>query len=162
MSESENCHEVTAIELLHLLAKSTNFIQREFKAQLTALQLPIKVSGPRLRLLSIVAQASEIRMSELAARLDINARTVTDFADALEKEQLIKRRTDPSDRRATLVSLTPLAMEHLERALQKQKVAAEQLLGSLDCDQKKMLHSLLLQLGSDKDMSEPPVDHLLS
>ncbi|WP_223836608.1 MarR family transcriptional regulator [Paenibacillus oceani] len=41
-------------------------------------------------------------MNELAAELGIKARTVTDFVDALEIDNLLVRVPDPTDHRATL------------------------------------------------------------
>ncbi|MEF2245545.1 MULTISPECIES: MarR family winged helix-turn-helix transcriptional regulator [unclassified Paenibacillus] len=151
-----------AVDILHYLARSAHFIRREFKAELATLNLPFTISGPRLRLLSTVHNAGQIRMNELAAKLGIQARTVTDFVDGLEKENLIIRLPDPTDRRAILVKLTPQAEEHLDKALAKQAEAAELLLQNLNEKQRSELLALLMQLISTSDLTNPSVDHLLS
>ncbi len=99
-------------------------------------------------------------MNELAAKLGIQARTVTDFVDALEKEYLLIRIPDPTDRRAILIELTELAHSHLSEALEKQAVIANQLLQNLTAEQRKVLFELLLLLISDKDLSNPCDDEL--
>ena len=47
-----------------------------------------------------------MRSSELAQHLHIAPRSATEVVDALEAKGLVARSPDPSDRRATLVSLT--------------------------------------------------------
>jgi len=159
---SSNKSDLQAVDILHYLVRSAHFIRREMKTELESLNLPFTISGPRLRLLSTVANVGQIRMNELAAKLGIQARTVTDFVDGLEKENLLVRAADPTDRRAILVKLTPQAEAHLDQALEKQAEAAELLLRNLNPDQRSQLLSLLLQLISDTDISNPGVDQLLS
>jgi len=142
-----------AIDVIHTLIRATHSIQREFKTQISALDLPFQISGPRLRMLSTVAEAGKIRMNELAVKLGIQARTVTDFVDALEKENLLVRIPDPKDRRATLIQLTELAHAHLNEALEQQAVIAEQLLQNLTMTQRKELSELLLLLNNGNDLS---------
>jgi len=47
-----------------------------------------------------------MRLSELSERLEIAPRTATEVVDALESRDLVRRRADPGDRRATLVEVT--------------------------------------------------------
>jgi DNA-binding MarR family transcriptional regulator len=56
------------------------------------------------------------RVSGLAAGLGLDATTVTRHLDDLESRGLVTRRPDPSDRRATLVRLTPHAVARLDAA----------------------------------------------
>ncbi len=46
--------------------------------------------------------------TNLAARLDITPAAATQLMDRLERRRLLRRLSDPSDRRATIVRLTPL------------------------------------------------------
>jgi len=141
-----------AIDIIHILIRATHSIQRDFKAQIP-LHMPFQVSGPRLRLLSTVSEAGKIRMNELAAKLGIQARTVTDLVDVLEKDNLIVRTPDPTDRRATLIQLTELAQTNLNEALAKQDEIAVELLQNLTPEQQSQLLELLLVLITDKDLS---------
>src|SRR5262249_42787575 len=56
------------------------------------------------------------RVSELAVQLGLDPTTVTRHLDELESRGLIVRRPDPTDRRATLVHLTPAAVAKLDAA----------------------------------------------
>ncbi|MFD0590319.1 MarR family winged helix-turn-helix transcriptional regulator [Paenibacillus sp. GCM10027627] len=142
-----------AIDVLRVLVRTTHFIQREFEAQLSSLQLPFPISAPRLRVLSAVSDAKQIRMSELAAKLGIKARTVTDFVDALEQDGLLVRTQDPTDKRATLIELTELAEKHLSGVLAFQSGVSENMLAGLSKEQQKTLTGLLLLLAENKEAS---------
>jgi DNA-binding MarR family transcriptional regulator len=65
------------------------------------------LSYPRLRVLETLASNGPRMMRELAEQLGISARNTTAVVDALEGAGLVARRPHPTDRRATLVELTP-------------------------------------------------------
>ena len=54
----------------------------------------------------IIGAVSEIMPTTLGRCLDLQKGSLTSMIDALEKEELVYRRGDPSDRRKILVSLT--------------------------------------------------------
>jgi DNA-binding MarR family transcriptional regulator len=64
-------------------------------------------------------------MGHLGDALGVTARNVTTLVDALEGEQLVKRLGHPTDRRATLVELTPKGLEWTTEAMAsvKEKLA---------------------------------------
>jgi DNA-binding MarR family transcriptional regulator len=65
---------------------------------------------PRLRLLEILHCGGPAIMRDLAGQLGMTARNMTATVDALEDAGLAHRRPHPSDRRATLVELTPAGL----------------------------------------------------
>jgi len=135
--------------------QSSNYIQREFQSQLSALDSPFHLTGPRIRVLSVVAEKGSIRMNELARILGIKARSVTDFVDALEQEKLLVRQPDPNDRRATLLQLTELAKAHLDEARSLQNEIADRLLENVPVDQRGVLLDLLMRLNKEKYQPSP-------
>ncbi|MEG0383775.1 MAG: MarR family transcriptional regulator [Solibacillus sp.] len=141
-----NLNSPASIDIIHMLMKSTNTVQREFQSQLVLLNTPYQLTGPRLRVLSTVAESGPIRMNELASKLGVKARTVTDLVDALEQDQLLIRIPDPTDRRATLIQLTEVAKSNIERALTFQDKVADTILENLSIEQRKQLFELLLRL----------------
>jgi MarR family transcriptional regulator for hemolysin len=71
-----------------------------------------------------------IKQSDLAEDLDIQPITLTRLVDRLCDSGLIERRSDPADRRAKLLHLTPAARPLLERiSAEVEDVAAEVLSG---------------------------------
>ncbi|MBH5319541.1 MarR family transcriptional regulator [Paenibacillus sp. GSMTC-2017] len=148
-----NSNNTAAIDVIHVLVRSTHALQREFQSRLSAHNLPYQVSGPRLRLLSIVSESGPMRMNEIAASLGVKARTVTDFIDALEADKLLVRIPDPTDRRATLIQLTELAQNTLDQALVFQAQIAEDLLGHFSPEQREQFYDLLQILMKNNDMT---------
>jgi DNA-binding MarR family transcriptional regulator len=91
-------------------------IRRFMEQRFTENKLPPSLAGPRLGVLFPVQRPGGLRMGDLAERLGVNPRTVTDLVDGLERDGLLMRRPDPADRRATLLDLTPQARVDFERA----------------------------------------------
>src|SRR6266508_2760815 len=64
------------------------------------------LSMARLRVLFQLMERPTIRMGELSICVDVAPRTMTSTVEAMERDGLVRRRPDPSDRRATIVSIT--------------------------------------------------------
>lgn len=143
---NQNYSKTSSVDVIHALIKTSHYIQREFEASIASLDMPFQISGPRLRLLLKVSESGKIRMSELATKLGIKARTVTDFVDALEQEKLLIRLPDPIDRRATLIQLTDNAKDQILKVQSCEKEAADILLKNLSQEQRENLLNLLLGL----------------
>jgi len=67
---------------------------------------PWDITPSHLRALRVLTRHGMMRLSELSDHLHIAPRSTTEVVDALESRDLVKRRPDPDDRRATLVELT--------------------------------------------------------
>jgi DNA-binding MarR family transcriptional regulator len=67
---------------------------------------PWDITPAHLRALRTLSRHGTMRLSELSERLEIAPRTATEVVDALESRDLVRRRADPGDRRATLVEVT--------------------------------------------------------
>ncbi len=65
------------------------------------------LSYPRLRLLESLHCRGPAIMRDLAEQIGLSARNMTVTIDSLEQEGLVSRRPHPTDRRATLIELTP-------------------------------------------------------
>jgi DNA-binding MarR family transcriptional regulator len=83
------------------------------------------------------------RPGELAARLDLAPRSVTTKVDLAAAEGLVERHPDPTDRRATLVALTPAAERLLDRVAQDRAAGAAARLARLTPDEQTQLLALL-------------------
>jgi DNA-binding MarR family transcriptional regulator len=75
---------------------------------------PLDITPGQSRGIRELSHHGTMRLSELSDHLHIAPRSTTEVVDALEERGLVARAPDPSDRRATLVSLT----EHGERISQ--------------------------------------------
>ena len=104
------------------------------------------LSGPRSRLLAAVAESRPVRMGDLAGRLGLTARTITTLVDALEQEGLIERQADPTDRRATLIDMTPIGCRYYDHVSVGLSELAEQIVGPLSAEEQRRLLDLLSRL----------------
>ncbi|KEQ22112.1 MarR family winged helix-turn-helix transcriptional regulator [Paenibacillus tyrfis] len=138
-------------ELIHLLRHAAHYIQQEFEAELTNLDLPFQLSGTRLRLLLTIWRANAIRMNELAIKLGVKARTITEHIDALERYGLVTRVPDPNDRRATLLQLTKEALTHIDQLKDIPEQVSKILLQKFSDEQRIQFYELLTLLFNGKE-----------
>jgi DNA-binding MarR family transcriptional regulator len=75
------------------------------------------VSTARMRLLGALHCKGPQIMCDLGDELGVTARNVTTLVDALETEGLVRRAPHPTDRRATIVELTPSGFQLAEQLL---------------------------------------------
>ncbi len=144
----------TASQIVMALIATSHRLQRVFNTRLSSQAGSVKLSGPRLRLLLAVEEVGRLRMGDLAEDLGITARTVTTLVDALERERLLARLPDPTDRRATLLELTDTARTQFEQVRSLQMELGEELVAPLDTQQRKLLLDLLSRLNKEVLMDE--------
>lgn len=90
------------------------------------------MSPARFQLMQALKQARALSMIELSDRLSVTKRNVTTLVDGLEKDGLAIRRAHPTDRRSTLVELTPAGATAFARAAEVQRVHLQSLLATLN------------------------------
>ena len=86
----------------------------------------------RAAVLSLLERAGASTQRSLSRVLSVTPRNVTGLVDALEGEGLVVRRPHPSDRRATLVTLTERGAALAARLKSEQDAYAERLFGDVD------------------------------
>jgi DNA-binding MarR family transcriptional regulator len=111
------CAMMTTVKMVHKYASAKFSKHPQFN----------KLSGPRVGVLFIVHEAGAIRMGDLAAKLMVAPRTVTDAIDGLERDGFLRRVPDPSDRRAMLIELTPDVKENFGKIAAMRKQFAEEM-----------------------------------
>ena len=86
------------------------------------------------------------RVSDLAARLRIAARSATEVVDSLEERGLVRRCPSPTDRRAVLVQVTEEGRALAARVEGARKEAQLAILNRLDPSDRQQLEQLLRAL----------------
>lgn len=94
--------------------------------------------------------------SELAKRTHVTRATMTQFLDALEKEQFIQRTDDPKDRRGMLVELTVKGISKLNEIMPHYLERLTNFTKALNKDERVMFHQLMekINLGRSQNKSE--------
>lgn len=101
---------------------------------------------PRLRVLESLACNGPAKMRDLADELGLHARNLTSVADALESEDLIRRVPHPTDRRATILELTPAGSASVQDAFAPRLLEISRLFDALSVSEKKALLAILSTL----------------
>lgn len=136
----------TADEAVLLLAMSLGRTLRS--------RLPNEITDPALLpLLWALGCDGNQRLSDLAARLRLDASTVSRYVARLEKLGLARRTEDPDDRRATRLSLSPAGRRATDTAMQRRReVVADALSGWSPAD-RETLRGLLSRLAADVEQA---------
>src|SRR5215472_10267468 len=148
----------SASEIVSTLIATSHRLRRVLNSRLSRQPGMVGLSGPRLRLLLAVEDAGRLRMGDLAEDLGVTARTVTTLVDALEREGLLVRLSDPTDRRATLLALTERARIQFAQVRSIQMDLGEEFVAPLDQGQRKLLLDLLSRLNKGIFMDEGDTD----
>jgi DNA-binding MarR family transcriptional regulator len=99
------------------------------------------------RALGVLARHGPTRLRELSEHLHIAARSATEVIDALQERDLVERRADPEDRRATLVVLTPKGQRVSDAIEDSRAEVADRLFGALSPSDRVELARILAKLG---------------
>jgi len=137
-------------ELLHRVARRVRQRANEHLG-------PLGLTPAQARALRTLDRCGEpIRMSELADRLRIARRSATSVVDVLATAGLVERRVDPSDRRATTVTVTRRGAGVLARLAQLRPAALTELAAGVPAGDLAALRTTLAQLDRP-DTSSPAV-----
>ena len=113
----------------------------------TFVEARLKVRGAsvaRLRAMRMMATSPDpLRMRDLSEMLGVAARTTTALVDGLERDGLVERVRHPVDRRAFLLSLTPLGETRHVEAEEVDRQALAAATGRLDQAERTRLRELL-------------------
>jgi len=88
------------------LAEAFWAVARQLRERSQETLAPWDITPAHLRALRTLRRHGTMRLSELSDHLHIAPRSTTEVVDALEARDLVRRRADPGDRRATLVEVT--------------------------------------------------------
>lgn len=115
----------------------------------------LRLAGVRLDragatlLFKLAAKGDSLRVTDLAEILGVDTPTVTRKVQQLEREGMVVRRTDPDDRRASRIRLTPAGSRTIERVRRARRVWLEQILQGWDDDDLSALADLLSSFAQD-------------
>jgi DNA-binding MarR family transcriptional regulator len=136
-------HHVSLRLWLRLLS-CTNQVEGKVRQNL---QSSFNTTLPRFDLMAQLERAPQgLKMSELSQRMMVTGGNVTGITDGLEKEGLVVREVDSTDRRVYRVKLTAEGERQFRRMAAEHEKWVVDLFGRLSPRQKKQLMDLLGEL----------------
>jgi DNA-binding MarR family transcriptional regulator len=93
------------------LADAFRAVSRQLRHRTQQALAPWDVTPSQARALGVLTRNGPLRLGALSEHLHIAPRSATEVVDDLAAAELVERRPDPVDRRATLVALTPRGAE---------------------------------------------------
>lgn len=97
------------------------------------------LTGPRLSALSVVVFAGPLTLGELAAAEQVRPPTMSRLVAGLEREGLVVREVDPTDRRVVWVRATPEGVRVLEEGRGRRVTALNELLERLSPEERETI-----------------------
>lgn len=107
------------------------------------------LNGGTFDLLASLRRSGEpftLTPTQLQAEMMLSSGATTHRIDLLEKDALIERLPDPTDRRGTLVRLTEKGLRLIDEAVETHIEVERQMLAGLSAEQQASLASLLSQM----------------
>ena len=101
---------------------------------------------PRFDLLANLEREDGQTLAALSRRMLVTAGNLTGLVDRAERDGVVERRPDPSDRRLSRVWLTPKGRELVQSLLPAHATHVSELLGALDAAERRDLRRLLGKL----------------
>jgi len=119
---------------------------------------PFELTPHQYRALNAMGRNTDdggMRLKDLADRLRIAPRSATEVVDQLEAKGLVERGPDPSDRRATLIALTPAGARMREGVRRDRAREADEYFAALSAADRSELARILGQLAGDVPRRHP-------
>jgi DNA-binding MarR family transcriptional regulator len=101
--------------------------------------LAAKLTPSKVRALDLLAEHGGLRVGELADRVGIDDATATRLVDRLEEMGVASRKSEPGDRRATTVALTPAGEEVVAGIAKQRQLFFCDVLDALEPDERAEL-----------------------
>ncbi|MGA5821086.1 MarR family winged helix-turn-helix transcriptional regulator [Kitasatospora sp. NPDC094028] len=122
-----------------------------------------KLSFTTLGVLHTLAGRGPLRLSELTASEQVTQPAITQLVTRLERDGLVRREPDPTDRRAVLVHLLPAGRAVVERRRADRVARLTALTAHLDAPRRRTVAAALpalleiAALGAEQPAASPPL-----
>lgn len=116
------------------------------------------LSLARFDLMAQLSREDGQTLAQLSRRMLVTAGNLTGLVDRAERDTIVERRPDPSDRRLTRVYLTPKGQKLAQKSIARHAELAEEILEPLDGKEREELRRLLGRLREALDVAVSPAN----
>lgn len=129
---------------------------RALRSSWTQELAPWELTPHQWRCMRLLQHDDGIRAKDLADKLRIAARSVTEVVDQLQDKGLVSRQPDPTDRRAVRIELTAKGREVSDAVHAVRRERAEEFFGTLTDAERAELARLLTKVAEPRQLRPTP------
>jgi MarR family 2-MHQ and catechol resistance regulon transcriptional repressor len=139
--------DVSGTHLWLVLFKAYRALERHAYRSIEATEVGLSDFG----ILEALLHKGPQRVNQIGRRIQLTSGSITTAVDRMEARGLVKRSTDPDDRRASVVDLTPKGKALIVEAFREHQAAMDEAASVLSATERSTLIRLLKKLGISAD-----------
>ncbi|ULT55879.1 MarR family transcriptional regulator [Neobacillus drentensis] len=140
--ELENPQKVT-VDIIANIEKDLRYISGIIKQKGREMLSQYKITPPQFVALQWLFEEGDMTIGELSNKMFLACSTTTDLVDRMEKNLLVERVKDPSDRRVVRIHLLEEGKRIIDEVIKKRQAYLEEILKNFTMDQILLLQSSL-------------------
>jgi DNA-binding MarR family transcriptional regulator len=129
----------------HRCGALLDHLARRIRLRSESVLTPLGLRTRHLLALTVLREQSGSTQQDLAKTLEMDSTNIVGLLNDLEAQNLIERRRSPADRRRHVVELTDVGLKLLIKSEFALATVEDEVLGTLDHEQRETLYSLLHQ-----------------
>src|SRR3954447_3872805 len=143
--ELENPQEVT-VDIIATIEKDLRYISGIIKQKGREMLNQYKITPPQFVALQWLFEDGDMTIGELSNKMYLACSTTTDLVDRMEKNLLVERVKDPSDRRVVRIHLLEEGKRIIDEVIKKRQVYLEEVLINFSTEEIQLLQTSLTNL----------------
>ena len=138
--ELENPQKVT-VDIIAAIEKDLRYISGIIKQKGREMLSNYKITPPQFVALQWLFEEGDMTIGELSTKMYLACSTTTDLVDRMEKNLLVERVKDPSDRRVVRIHLLEEGKRIIDEVIKKRQAYLEEVLKNFSMDEILLLQS---------------------
>jgi len=143
--DHENPQNVTG-DIFANIEKDLRYISGIIKQKGREMLSNYKITPPQFVALQWLFEDGDMTIGELSNKMYLACSTTTDLVDRMEKNLLVERVKDPTDRRVVRIHLLDEGKRIIDEVIKKRKVYLEEVLKNFSTEEIQLLQSSLMKL----------------
>ena len=143
--ELENPQKVT-VDIIANIEKDLRYISGIIKQKGREMLSHYKITPPQFVALQWLFEDGDMTIGELSNKMYLACSTTTDLVDRMEKNLLVERVKDPSDRRVVRIHLLEEGKRIIDEVIKKRQVYLEEILKNFSMEETLLLQSSLSKM----------------
>ena len=143
--DHENPQNVTG-DIFANIEKDLRYISGIIKQKGREMLSNYKITPPQFVALQWLFEDGDMTIGDLSNKMYLACSTTTDLVDRMEKNLLVERVKDPTDRRVVRIHLLDEGKRIIDEVIKKRKVYLEEVLKNFSTEEIQLLQSSLMKL----------------